>query len=199
MSATGRGAIRAPRDSYSTPIEALEALSDLLPELYTGGAVLEPGIGSGVVIQWLRRKVEHLGPVCGVELPEALEDDGDPDRDLLEAQGVQVVPADFLTWPGPPHARFRLVIGNPPYSHAQAFVDRSLELLEAGGALVFLLRLGFLGAQKRRAWWASSPLAHVRVLSKRPAFSGRRSTDACEYAWFVWRPGSAGPATLDVR
>ncbi len=200
-SATGRRpkgvkTAKRPRDHYPTPLEALDALADLVPTFYRGGPVLEPGVGDGRVIRWLRRVVPDAGPACGVDLPERHADPGD--REILAASGIHLIPADFLTWEGPPHARFRLVLGNPPYGEALPFVRRSLELIDRAGAVAFLLRIGFLGSQARRTFWSDTPLSHVRVLSKRPKFVNGRS-DATEYAWFVWRPTHDGPATIDVR
>lgn len=48
-----------------------------------------------------------------------------------------------------------------------------------------LLRVNFLGSQKRAAWMrANTP--SVYVLPKRPSFKSDGKTDATEYAWFLW-------------
>lgn len=54
-----------------------------------------------------------------------------------------------------------------------------------------LLRLNFLGSQRRAAWlraWTPD----VYVLPRRPSFTGR-GTDSCEYAWCVWHEDRRGP------
>lgn len=73
-------------------------------------------------------------------------------------------------------------ITNPPFSMALDFLEKSLSEADT---VVYLLRLNFLGSQKRKPFWQKNPPSHVFVLSKRPSFTGK-GTDATEYAWFVW-------------
>lgn len=75
-----------------------------------------------------------------------------------------------------------LIITNPPFSLAQEFLDKSLE---EGKTVCYLLRLNFLGSQKRHEWWQGRTPDKLIVLSRRPSFTGK-GTDATEYAWFVW-------------
>ena len=88
---------------------------------------------------------------------------------------------DFLSYtpPQPP----TLIITNPPFSLALEFLLKSLLHKEA--TVIFLLRLNFLGSQKRKPFWNKFPPSHLYVLSERPSFTGH-GTDATEYAWFVW-------------
>ena len=48
-----------------------------------------------------------------------------------------------------------------------------------------LLRINFLGSQKRYDFWQQFPPDGLYVLSKRPSFTGK-GTDSIDYAWFVW-------------
>jgi hypothetical protein len=75
-----------------------------------------------------------------------------------------------------------IIITNPPFSLAQEFLEKSLA---NASCTVYLLRLNFLGSQKRAAFWQQHPPTHLFVLSRRPSFTGN-GTDATEYAWFVW-------------
>ena len=75
-----------------------------------------------------------------------------------------------------------LIITNPPFSLAMEFLKKSLH---ESGTVVYLLRLNFLGSQKRRLFWQTCKPTHLYVLSKRPSFTGH-GTDATEYAWFCW-------------
>lgn len=81
--------------------------------------------------------------------------------------------------------------GNPPYSLALDFINKSLELLHPGGLLIFLLRTNFLESEKRFKWWQEHPLSGLYTLHKRPSFTGR-GTDATSYSWFVWERGGTG-------
>lgn len=78
-----------------------------------------------------------------------------------------------------------LIITNPPFSIALDFLEKSLKEAKT---VVYLLRLNFLGSQKRKEFWQSNPPSHLFTLSKRPSFTGK-GTDATEYAWFVWDRG----------
>ena len=80
---------------------------------------------------------------------------------------------------------FDIIIGNPPYSEAQEFIEHSFELLKENGILIFLLRTNFLASKKRFEFWKMYPLSKLYVLSKRPSFTGK-GTDATSYSWFIW-------------
>lgn len=85
---------------------------------------------------------------------------------------------DYLSMPFPAD----VVITNPPFSLALEFLTKALAECHT---VVFLLRLNFLGAQKRREFWQENPPSHLFVQSQRPSFTGG-GTDSTEYAWFVW-------------
>ena len=81
--------------------------------------------------------------------------------------------------------KFDIIIGNPPYSEAQEFIEHSFELLNENGILIFLLRTNFLESKKRYEFWKKNPLSKLYTLSKRPSFTGK-GTDATSYSWFIW-------------
>jgi hypothetical protein len=83
-------------------------------------------------------------------------------------------------------ADYDLIFTNPPYSLAEEIITHALETWSKA-TVVMLLRLNFLGSQKRKPFWDKHPVSEIYVLSKRPSFTGK-GTDATEYAWFVWRP-----------
>lgn len=120
----------------------------------------------------LPRDVEYWEPACG---------DG-----RLIAWGRQAGLAingsdlenDFLK----DETRRRFILTNPPFTLAKEFCDHALALAPE---VLMLLRLNFLGAQKRRAWWQQHEPAALFVLSARPDFTGGGG-DSCDYAWFYW-------------
>lgn len=59
------------------------------------------------------------------------------------------------------------IVTNPPYSIAAEFVEHAVNL---SPHVFLLLRLGFLGAQKRRGWFQLHEPA-LFVLSERPSFA----------------------------
>lgn len=177
MSATGRGAVRKIEDWYPTPAWCVRRLMERLPYLPGGGAWLEPGAGRGNIIA-AARPFKPLVEWTAVELREEC-------REPLNAVGAhEVLITDYLRLPVP-EPRFSVAIGNPPYSRAMEFIEKSLQVADV---VAFLLRLNFLGSQKRAAFHHEHP-ADVYVLPDRPSFTGK-GTDSIEYAWFVWYPGA---------
>lgn len=85
------------------------------------------------------------------------------------------------------------IVGNPPFTGAEAHVRMALR--EASVGVAFLLRLAFLESAARIPFWREHPAADVHVLSRRPSFTGS-GTDSAAYGWFVWRRGYAGPTVL---
>jgi hypothetical protein len=64
------------------------------------------------------------------------------------------------------------------------FIERALREAPEDADVAFLLRLNFLGSQRRAAFHRSFP-SDVYVLPRRPSFTGG-GTDATEYCWMVW-------------
>lgn len=194
MSATGRnlaGNERRADDFYATPAWVTKAiLPHLVKDLpVVDSDVLDPCCGEGAILK-VCREVRATSPAMaahgmnlrGIELDR-------PRGDTCRAAGFPCEIGDALLrdfdedgWGGP-----NLIITNPPYNLAQSFLERAFDEVGAGGTIAFLLRLNFLGSQKR----ASSHRAHpsdVYVLPRRPSFTGG-GTDATEYCWMVWGPG----------
>lgn len=182
MSATNRGAERAPLDYYRTPAYAVDAI---LPHLREPRSWLDPGCGDGAIAERVLRRWPSARGI-GVELDEH------------RAQAARLLPltvyqGSFLDvgriWDEP----FDLVIGNPPFKLALEFAQRALELTEpVGGEVALLLRAGFLEAKhgSERDLFLEVRAPDVYVLAKRPRFTGDGGGDSATYIWAVWRPGS---------
>jgi hypothetical protein len=86
-----------------------------------------------------------------------------------------------------------LIIANPPFSLAEEFLTCALRIRAAAHdegrarrpTVAFLLRLNFMGAQKRYPFWSAAERPKLRVLSERPSFTDG-GTDMTDYAWFIW-------------
>jgi hypothetical protein len=173
MSATGRNLVgneRRPDDFYATPAWATRAV---LPHLRMQPPVLDPCCGEGAIL----RVCLDYWP-CGIEL--------DGER-AAKAPGV-IRRGDALggaAWPS-----HRTIITNPPYSLAMEFIQRALAEAPADADVAFLLRLNFLGSQRRAAFHRMYP-SDVYVLPRRPSFTGG-GTDATEYCWMVWGANRGG-------
>ena len=176
MSATNRGTIRVESDFYATPLETVYALLDNYEDIAPTDIILEPSAGNGNIIQALRNR-GYKNRIDAIELR-------DSEYDNLKDLADNIEITDFLDL-DPWHSRYNVIIGNPPYSLAQEFIDKSLELLAPGGRLIFLLRTNFLESKKRFEWWQDKTPTGLYVLSKRPSFTGK-GTDATSYSWFIW-------------
>lgn len=180
MSATGRGSVRAPRDFYATPHWCVRALLRQLAALRNTpppGKWLDPCAGNGDIISAVNGSLLYR--------PGAL---------VWSAQDVAPLAAEIQALKFQQDAfsesaltywranRPDVIITNPPFKHAEAFIKAYRELSTTS---IWLLRLNFLGSL-RRANWFNSDMPNVYVLPKRPSFKEDGSTDATEYAWFVW-------------
>ena len=112
---------------------------------------------------------------------------------------------DYLTTP---FENVDITITNPTFSLALEFLEKSLD---ESTSVIYLLRVNFLGSQKRKAFWQENRPTHLLTLSQRPKFAwacktkgcghtyppetkicdhcgGKvaASSDSCEYAWFCW-------------
>lgn len=157
MSATGRGTKRNRADFYATPIDAFKPLLSLLPE---DPEYFDPCCGDGRLVVWLRPLRKASG------------------SDRFPRRAWPCAKVDFLRDP----TQRDFIVTNPPFSLAQEFVAHALR---HSRETMMLLRLNFLGAQKRRDWWRLHEPSALFVLSNRPDFTGAGG-DATEYAWFYW-------------
>jgi hypothetical protein len=185
LSSTNRGGKRNESDFYASPpwtvdrfLEemALPANEGLLP----GGRWLEPGAGDGAII----RTVQAARPDvtwCSAELREET-------RSYLEPLVTSSYYGDFLEMSDTQFGSelFDVIITNPPYRLAYEFIAKSMRMARH---TVMLLRLNFLGSEKRAAFMREFP-PDIYTLPNRPMFSlnkeGKPGTDSPEYAWMVW-------------
>lgn len=164
MSAAGRGASRVEHDFYATPEWVVEALANKMkPEAARAMQWGEPCAGDGAVMRGMWRAL-------GIE-PRQWEW-----AEIREGIDYTKEENAFI-FDGPAG-----VITNPPFSIAQKFIELSRDEVPF---CAYLLRLNFLGSQRRREFWQTNSPSHLYTLSKRPSFTGK-GTDATEYAWFVW-------------
>lgn len=173
ISATNRGAERKPSDFYATPIEVIENL--LHNYNLPNGNILEPSAGNGNIVSAIKN-MDKSRLVTALELREE-------EYNNLTQIADEVITQNYLEWDT--NRKFDVIIGNPPYSLALEFVNKSLELLSDQGVLIFLLRTAFLESKSRYEFWQNNQLSGLYTLSKRPSFTGK-GTDATSYSWFIW-------------
>lgn len=94
-----------------------------------------------------------------------------------------------------------LAVSNPPFSIVDEFVMRTVDTMKIFPSIphvaIFLLRINWLGSERRAAWIDANPPSRMTILAPRPSFCTREtimedgtvkksSNDACEYAWVWW-------------
>lgn len=193
MSSTKRGSKRSPADNYPSPPWPFLRFFERYPRYAHNTKHIkrerwvEPCVGDGAII---RAAKDHFGensphwtavelrPECEKLVPEA---------DRLYC------PQDFLTWE--PEERFDVAITNPPFWLAEQVLEKCLKIADR---VILLLRLNFLGSEKRQPTLAVRMPNEVGVLPNRPPFcltsKGLPGTDSIEYAIFVWE--SANPVSV---
>lgn len=191
MSAKNRSGSSKAHDRYLTPPRLARAAFERLYELYGAelyGATrfLEPGAGPGTFCRIARDYGVKLKDVVGVELHSS--------EGCAEA-GYKLVKADFLLWKtkevGQP--RFDLIVSNPPFTYAEEFIRHSWSLLNIGGFMLYLARIGLAGTKTRRALWNDVPLKEIWLCRPRPSFVSEGGSDASEYAFFLIQKRIAKP------
>lgn len=164
------------QDLYETPPCAVEALLKVekLPKW-----IWEPACGPGSIVR-------------------ALQDRGHMviASDIIRHKNDQLE-IDFLTAENPTD---RAIVTNPPYQIAEKFVRHALQL---SPKVIMLLRLAFLESERRKDILENAGLARIHVfrnrlpMMHRHNWTGKRSSSAIAFAWFVWERGFKGPTTID--
>jgi len=172
-----------PLDRYYTPKWVTKQCFDLVvPEICpTPAAILEPGAGTGNFIDRARERFPD-SRIVGFEFDPAAKGWSNADESLLKL--------DFTTTKGllrvaktAPNGGFDLAIGNPPFTHAQAFIENSLKVADT---LIFLLRQGFLSSEKRFPFWQEFPPTHLFTLCNRPKFVEGSGGDSADYCFLCY-------------
>lgn len=165
---------REAHDFYATEPRAVEMLCDL--ETFNVN-ILEPACGKGHIAETLKARGYNVIA-----------------EDLID-RGYGVGGVDFLS-----RLDGRLldvdIITNPPYSVAQAFVEKSLSLVQKNCRVAMFLKLTFLEGLKRKVLFQLNPPEVIYVSSGRLLCSlngtfTEKGSAAC-YAWFIWRKGFKG-------
>lgn len=164
-------------DCYETPPVAVQALLRVkdLPQ-----NIWEPACGPGSIVGVL--------DAAGFKVHAS---------DLYD-YGCGESGVDFLI-ADPPEFPFEAIVTNPPFMHAQAFVERALDL---SPLVVMLLRLVFYESTRRQHILVDCGLASIYVFSRRlpmmhrKDWEGRKANSSMAFAWFVYDRNYVGPTTI---
>src|SRR5512136_1909176 len=189
MSAKNRGKGSKVHDVYPTPLSLVRTAYDFLAEhhgpwLSTVRSVLEPGAHSGAFCWGAQLYCsDQLESMTGVEIAP-------PDKRLVPYRLIRKNFKLWRTW-----ERFDLIATNPPFTWANDFIRKSVKLLSPRGRCLFLMRIGVLaGVERFKMWQEEVNLQEVWVCVRRPGFKGDRSTDASEYAFFMFDGDTKHPS-----
>lgn len=176
---------RRDHDFYPTPSLFCERALSLLPSFLSEQPlrILDPGCGTGVWGQAAKRRWPHA-VIDGVEI-----------RDVDTPQGYRTMyRGDFrLQDTG---MDYHLIIGNPPFKYAEAFVRVGMANLIQNGHMLFLLPLQFLESEGRRVGlFREYPPREVHVAG-RISFSGNGKVDNTAFAVYIWQQGWNGTPSL---
>jgi len=176
MSQRESGYGRKAGDLYETPEWVTEALLPHMPKRVE--CVWEPACGSG--------KMSRVLKGAGY-LVYATDIDGGIDF-LTHNTAVQQAEFDWHKW-----AAADAIITNPPYAHAQAFIEKALSLVSM---VAMLLRCDFDHAKTRQHLFGEG-FAKKLVLTKRIRwFEDTKGSPSFNHAWFIWDHNHEGPPTL---
>lgn len=166
-------------DLYETPVPAVRALLrvESVPQ-----KIWEPAAGPGAITKVLRATGRTV-------VATDLYDWGCENS---------LAGADFLRQDRAPEGT-EMILTNPPFSHAAAFVRHARKLHPR---VVMLLRLAFLESAARADILDDGTLAAVYVFSNRlqmmhrHGWTGNKASSAMCFAWFSWDRDHTGPAII---
>lgn len=176
---------REENDYYATQPKAVKVLLD--NENFSD-IVWEPACGGGHVADVLKDYGYNL------KVSDII-DRGYPETEIVDFLSVSNIRNSYD------------IITNPPYKYAKEFVEKSLEISEAGTKIAMFLKLQFLEGQARKELFLTNPPKVVYVSSSRLGCAkngefkvGKDGELAIEsavaYAWFVWEKGFTGDTII---
>ncbi len=172
MSRAGPRDERILNDAYYTPATAIAPIYAVISS-YARSAlrIWDPAAGNNDIVRYFAER--------GID---SVDSDIVSGHDFLDASTHKEILEYYLP--------IDAIITNPPYNLAEEFVTTALDLMYSKNnsirLVAMLLRLNFLGSQKRHDWWQTRLPNTIIALSCRPSFTNDGKTDATDYAWFVW-------------
>jgi hypothetical protein len=175
------------RDEHDWYVEPPECSAALFALEEFSGVVWDPACGVGRIVASAREAglpavgtdIVKRGPICEREF------------DFLDEE-IDI--------------GFTNIVSNPPFKHAEEFVQRALECVPIGGKIAMLLPLVWLsGFSSKRDWLPESPLKTFFPISPRPSMppgavvlSGQNVGNGTkDFAWFVWQRGYTGSCVVE--
>ena len=173
---------RVENDYYATNPKAVEML--LTNYTFDAATILEPCVGGGHIANAINNFFANQRVIIGL--------------DLVDRGYPNTIVQDFLTWET--DRKFEGIITNPPFSLAQEFIEKGMELLTDDGQMAMFLKIQFLEGAKRKEFFEKYPPKYIYVFRNRMATwnngnevdpnTGKRWATTMCHAWFIWEKGS---------
>ena len=173
---------RVENDYYATNPKAVEML--LTNYTFDAATILEPCVGGGHIANAINNFFANQRVITGL--------------DLVDRGYPNTIVQDFLTWET--DRKFEGIITNPPFSLAQEFIEKGMELLTDDGQMAMFLKIQFLEGTKRKEFFEKYPPKYIYVFRNRMATwnngnevdpnTGKRWATTMCHAWFIWEKGS---------
>src|SRR5208337_3210851 len=171
---------RDPLDYYVEPFFCSERL---FQEIKFSGPLYDPACGSGRIVKAARA----AGYQC-------------VGSDIVRRSEFCWFEADFLMRPIGA-ACPGTIVSNPPFKHAQAFVERALEV--ATHEIAMLLPANWRTGDRRSRWLEQTPLRLILDITPRPSMPPGAVIEAGEdpgggredFCWMIWSKSHIGPYT----
>ena len=130
---------RVENDYYATNPKAVEML--LTNYTFDAATILEPCVGGGHIANAVNNFYTNKREITGL--------------DLVDRGYPNTIVKDFLTWET--DKKFEGIITNPPFSLAQEFIEKGMELLIDDGQMAMFLKIQFLEGAKRKEFFEKYP------------------------------------------
>lgn len=193
---------RKALDLYGTPADvALACCRRIGADIgYQPGEIIEPSAGPAAFVRAARATWPHVAV-------NAVDIDGAHGETCLAVGAASFIESDWPTQAAQwnevrrraPRESFLaplLIVGNPPFSAAEAHIAAAIELLRHGELLAFILRMSFLGAQDRIDFFQKYPPLSVAVILPRPPYDGEGGDNA-DSCLFIWQKGRRGLPVIE--
>lgn len=168
---------RVDFDYYATNPKAVEMLFDNYP--FTTQTILEPCVGGGNIAYTINNYFTNKRNITAL--------------DIIDRGYPNTIIQDFLTYKT--DKKYEGIITNPPFSLAQEFIEKSIELLDDTGQIAMFLKIQFLEGAKRKEFFEKYPPKYIYVFRNRMATwnngqpldnQGKKWATTMCYAWFIW-------------
>lgn len=168
---------RVDLDYYATNPQAVKML--LNKYTFDAQTILEPCVGGGHIANAINDFFKNKRDITCL--------------DIVDRGYPNTIVTDYLKWET--DKRFEGIITNPPFSLAQEFIEKSIDLLDNNGQIAMFLKIQFLESDKRKEFFEKYPPKYIYVFRNRMATwnngqsldqNGKRWATTMCHAWFIW-------------